>query len=167
MSGNYTNNAGQLQKNITLQNLIKLHEEIGSTLDYIGQTTFGDIFDIDIDQTQLFPLAHLSIESASYDTHQLTYSFRLYIMDLVNTDGSNENDVLSDALQSVGDYISLLKNGSTIGSNTYDMENDVRMTDAISCEPFTERFDSQVSGWAANFDITVSFNASACANDTM
>ena len=167
MSGTYINNAGVLQKNITVQNIIQLHEFIGFNSNYVQKTTFGDIFEIDIDQNQLFPITHLSIEGADYSKHELTYRFRLYAMDLVNKDESNENDVLSDTLQFIGDYISQLKHGfSTLGVS-YDMENDFRLSDNISCEPFTERFDSQVTGWAANFNITVSFNASACVGDTM
>lgn len=167
MSGTYINNAGVLQKNITVQNIIQLHQFIGANSNYVQQSPFGDIFEIDIDQNQLFPIAHLSIEGADYSTHELTYRFRLYVMDLVNKDQSNENDVLSDTLQFVGDYISQMKHGFSYLGISYDMENDFRLSDNISCEPFTERFDSQVTGWAANLNITVSFNAGACAGDTM
>ena len=167
MSGTYINNAGVLQKNITVQNIIQLHEFIGDNSNYVQQSHFGDIFEIDIDQNQLFPISHLSIEGADYSTHELTYRFRLYVMDLVNKDQSNEDDVLSDTLQFVGDYISQLKHGFPYSGNTFDVETDFRLSDNISCEPFTERFDSQVTGWAANFNITVSFSASASAGDTM
>ena len=167
MSGLYTNNAGVLQKNITVQNIIQLHQFIVADSNYIQQGGFGDIFEIDIDQNQLFPIAHLSIEAADYTSHELTYRFRLYVMDLVNKDQSNENDVLSDTLQFVGDYISQLKHGFSAFGVSYDTENDFRLNDNINCEPFTERFDSQVTGWAANINITVSFNASACVSDTM
>ena len=39
------------------------------------------------------------------------------------------------------------------------------MNDNVSCSPFTERFDNEVSGWVADISITVTFNASACAGD--
>jgi len=167
MSGTYINNAGVLQKNITLQNIIQIHEAICSELTTIQENSFGDIFEIEINQTTLYPLAHLSIENANYSTHELTYNLRLYVMDLVQKDESNENDVLSDTMQTIGDYISKLKHSSTINSLTFDTEHDFRINDNISCEPFTERFDAEVSGWTANISITVSFNAGNCVGDTM
>lgn len=167
MSGLYTNNANILQKNVTLQNIIQLHDTIVQASNYVQQGGFGDIFELDIDQTQLFPVCWLSIENASYTKNELTYNLRLYVMDLVDLDETNENDVLSDALQMIGDYISQLRHGFSYGGLDWNMEHDYRVSDNINCEPFTERFDSQVSGWAANISITVSFNASACLNDTM
>jgi len=163
----FINNWGLVQKNVTLQNLIKLHEYLVDDSNYVQQGGFGDISEIDIDQTQLFPLAFLSIENTAFTKRELTYNFRLYVMDLVSKDESNENDVLSDTLQYVGDYVSLYRHGFTATGISYDMEYDFRMNDNVSCEPFTERFDSQVSGWAVNFSITVSWTAGACSGETM
>jgi hypothetical protein len=56
----------------------------------------------------------------------------------------------------------VLKNSQTIGIDT---NTDYRMNENINCVPFTERFDSEVSGWVADISITVSFDASACAGD--
>lgn len=170
---NYINNAGQLNKNVTLFNIIQLHDAIIADFDGLYQGGFGDIFDLDIANTQLFPVAFLSLESANYKTNELEYNFRLYIMDLVSTQVadtnqpqvSNENFVLSDTLQLVGDYISMLRYSHQTGlSNVdnYNGEYDFRLSDNVSCEPFTERFDSMVTGWAANFTITVSFNRGVC-----
>ena len=106
--------------------------------------------------------AHLSIESATFDNAQLTYSFRLYVMDIVNKDEGNENDVLSDTLQVINDVISEFRNGSsTFGLETMQ---DYEIQDTISCSPFTERFDNEVSGWSADIDVTVINHYNACNN---
>ena len=84
-------------------------------------------------------------------------------MDLVSKDESNEEDVLSDTLQVIGDFISQFKHSTLYG----DMENDYRFSENVNCTPFTERFDNEVSGWVADINITVSFNASACTGDTI
>ena len=168
--GNYTNNAGYINKNVTLKHIIAMHDVICNELvGSIKTAKFGDIFDLDVNQTIQYPLANLYIDNAQYTTHELTYSFQLIVMDLVDKDQNNENDVLSDTMQSIGDYISQLKHGNSYFSNTltYDSNTDFRVSDDISCEPFTERFDALVAGWTATFDITVSFNASACDGDIM
>ena len=79
-----------------------------------------------------------------------------------NYDESNENDVLRGMLQTIGDFISVLKNSQTLGIDT---NTDYRMNENINCVPFTERFDNEVSGWVADISITVSFDASACVGD--
>ena len=160
--GEFTNIAGQQQKNVTLQNIIKLYEDIADANSYIQDFTFGDIFEIDLNETN-YALSHLSIESANFSNHELTYTLRLYVMDLVSKDEGNENDVLSDTLQVIGDFISQFKHSTSFG----DTEHDYRMNDNVSCTPFTERFDNEVSGWSADISITVSFNASACTGDIM
>ena len=156
----FKNQAGLQQKNITLLNIIKLYEDIASANSYIQNSTFGDIFEIDLNETD-YALSHLSIESANYTNHELTYTLRLYVMNLVSKDESNENDVLSDTLQVIGDFISQFKHSTSFG----DTEHDYRMNENVNCTPFTERFDNEVSGWSADISITVSFNASACSGD--
>ena len=156
----FVNQAGLQQKNITLLNIIKLYEDIASANSYIQNSTFGDIFEIDLNETD-YALSHLSIESANYTNHELTYTLRLYVMNLVSKDEGNENDVLSDTLQVIGDFISQFKHSTSFG----DTEHDYRMNENVNCTPFTERFDNEVSGWSADISITVSFNASACSGD--
>ena len=158
----FKNIAGQHQKNVTLHNIIKLYEDIASANSYIQDFTFGDIFEIDLNETN-YALSHLSIESANFSNHELTYTLRLYVMNLVSKDEGNENDVLSDTLQVIGDFISQFKHSTTFG----DTENDFRMNENVNCTPFTERFDNEVSGWSADISITISFNASACTGDIM
>jgi hypothetical protein len=167
--GNFINNAGNIQKNVTIGNLTLYHEAIVNKCNGIKSASFGDIFNVDVAQATLYPLAHLSVESATYSNNELTYNMRLYIMDLVDKDAVTENFVLSDTMQLVGDYISLLKHGQMYYQNLlkYDSQSDFRVSDNITCEPFTERYDASVTGWASNFSITVSFNASACDGDIM
>lgn len=162
MSGTFINQQGYLQKNVTLANILTIYDTLSSQSAYIRTATFGDIFEIDLNETD-YALAHLSIEGASYTNHELTYNFKLYVMDLVSKDEGNENNVLADTLQVIGDYISQFKHSTSLG----DMENDYRFNDNVNCTPFTERFDNEVTGWVADISITVSWNASACTGDIM
>ncbi len=154
---------GSVVKNVTLNMIYKLFTDIASANFLIKTFTIGDIFEVDLTKVE-YTLAHLITKDAKYSERALTYNFQLIIMDLVKKDESSEEDVLSDTLQIVGDFVSELRNGSEILSREYT-ENEYRFSTDVSCTPFTERFDSEVSGWAADISITVDFDASACVND--
>ena len=146
---------------ITYNQIVKKFEDIITANKFIKTFVAGDIYEIDLTETT-YMYAHLSIESATFHNAQLTYSFRLYVMDIVNKDEGNENDVLSDTLQVINDVISEFRNGSsTFGLETMQ---DYEIQDTISCSPFTERFDNEVSGWSADIDVTVINHYNACNN---
>ena len=146
---------------ITYNQIVKKFEDIITANKFIKTFVAGDIYEMDLTETT-YMYAHLSIESATFDNAQLTYSFRLYVMDIVNKDEGNENDVLSDTLQVINDVISEFRNGSsTFGLETMQ---DYEIQDTISCSPFTERFDNEVSGWSADIDVTVINHYNACNN---
>lgn len=154
---------GQEIKNITLGNLYEVFRTIGTNVD-VNTTTVGDIFEVDLVETT-YPLMHVATNNAVYDTNNLTYNFQVIVMDLVSKDESNEEYVLADTLQTIGDVISYLRNTGTTLSNLDDFRNNIRVQDNISCEPFTERFDNEVTGWTADISIEVAFEASACVGN--
>ena len=144
---------------ITYNQIVKKFEDIITANKFIKTFVAGDIYEIDLTETT-YMYAHLSIESATFDNAQLTYSFRLYVMDIVNKDEGNENDVLSDTLQVINDVISEFRNGSsTFGLETMQ---DYEIQDTISCAPFTERFDNELTGWVFSLGILVQNDFDAC-----
>ena len=154
---------GQHSRNVTLKYLYDVFRNLGNNHKLINTTTIGDIFEVDLVETT-YPLFHIATDNAQFDTHQLTYNFQLILMDLVSKDESNEEYVLTDMLEVIGDIISQFKNSDFATSVRGDERNEIRIQDSITCEPFTERFDNEVTGWTANIAITVAFDASACAN---
>ena len=149
-------------KNVTLKMLYEVFEEAFKLEPQLNTITFGDIFEVDLAKNSIYPIMHVSTDTASYDTGSLTYSFQIIVMDLVNKDENNEHDVLSDMLEVIGNIISHIRNSALV-SEVDDFRNTIRLQDSISCEPFMERFDNEVTGWTANISIEVEFNASACA----
>lgn len=144
--------------------LYDLFRKLGNDSLIIQTTTIGDIFEVDLVETT-YPLLHIATNTALYTPHELTYNFQFIVMDLVKKDESNEDDVLSDMLQVIGDIYSELKN-SVFDNDYEDFRHMIKIDDNISCEPFTERFDNEVSGWTATISIKVSFDASACVGGT-
>ena len=147
-------------KNVTLNQIYALFRKIGNDNSFIQTTTIGDIFEVDLVETT-YPLMHVGTESANYDTSTLTYNFQVLVMDLVKKDESNEEDVLSDMLQVIGDVLSVLLN-SDYDTDYIDFRHAIQVQESISCEPFTERFDNEVTGWTASVSIVVDFDASSC-----
>ena len=154
---------GQQIKNVTLNMLYDMFRSIGTDSLFIKTTTIGDVFEVDLTKTT-YPLMHVGTQTANYTKNTLGYSFQIIVMDLVSKDECNEEDVLSDMLQVIGDVISKLKN-SDFNTDYENFRHDIRIQDSISCEPFTERFDNEVTGWTANVSINVDFNASACSGE--
>tara|TARA_Y100001938_G_C7880587_1_gene324801 strand:- start:72 stop:569 length:498 start_codon:yes stop_codon:yes gene_type:complete len=147
-------------KNATLEQLYNLFRHIGAKHLLIQTTTVGDIFEVDLVKTT-YPLLHVATNTATYSSGQLEYTFQLIVMDLVSKDESNEEEVLSDMLQVIGDVLSVLFN-SDFDTDYTDFRHEIRVQENITCEPFTERFDNEVTGWTADVNIVVQFDASAC-----
>ena len=147
-------------KNATLEQLYNLFRDIGTQHLFIKTTTIGDIFEVDLVETT-YPLMHVSTNTATFTSGQIEHSFQIVVMDLVNKDENNEEEVLSDMLQIIGDVLSVLLN-SDFDTNYTDFRHEIRIQENITCEPFTERFDNEVTGWTADVNIVVQFAADAC-----
>tara|TARA_R100000655_G_scaffold1600_4_gene6050 strand:- start:8436 stop:8936 length:501 start_codon:yes stop_codon:yes gene_type:complete len=148
-------------KNATLEQLYNLFRSIGREHFFIQTTTIGDIFEVDLVETT-YPLMHVSTNTATFSSGQIEHSFQVVVMDLVNKDENNEEEVLSDMLQVIGDVLSVLLN-SDYDTDYTDFRHEIRIQENITCEPFTERFDNEVTGWTADINIVVAFDATACA----
>lgn len=146
----------------TYNQILDMWRKLGNNHLQVKTFTVGDIFEVDAN-TVVFPQVHLITEQASMTPHQITYNFKLIAMDLVEPDESNEDEVLSDCLQYIQDFIAVWKNGVTSASPTFTIDSqDYRISENVSCNPFTERFDTRVSGWVGDFSISVDYSANAC-----
>ena len=84
-------------------------------------------------------------------------------MDLVSADGSNETDVLSDTFLILSDVYREFKNGlGRLSANQVIVSDQFVVSDSISCEPFTDRFENLLAGWKGSISIRVPSNNNAC-----
>ena len=125
-------------KNVTLRMLYDVFTDAFNAQTQLASISFGDIFEVDLTQNGKYPMMHVSTETAAYDTGNLVYNFQI-----------------------IGDVISRIRH-SALDADVDDFRNTIRLQDSISCEPFTERFDNEVTGWTASVSIEVEFNAGAC-----
>ena len=149
--------------NKTYNNVIDTLKNLGTNHLQISTTTVGDIFDIDLEKNTLYPLMHLNPVSVTTRRTELVYNFQVFIMDLVEPDGSNEQEVYSDVLQICIDIIGVLSNSKWQAQLALDINAPVYFAEGdYTLEPFKERFDQSVTGWVFNLGITVQNSFQTC-----
>lgn len=145
--------------------LTELHDYLVA-LPNVNTVTFGEISDVDIQKQSVFPLVHMTIDSANlsgnmFNTLEVQLSF--IVMDLVDYSKadprytSNElgknvgnlQDVLNNMLVVCNSLASTLKRGA-LNTEFYRVEDDV-----VTMTPFLERFENNLAGWAMSVTITM------------
>jgi hypothetical protein len=168
--------------NKTYNNVVNTLLRLGEYHKQISTTSVGDIFDINLEKMQKFPLLHINPTSVTTGESQLTYNFQIFIMDMVSekedwTENnasanfpklyktlSNEQDVLNETLQIATDFIGMLRHSeqqSLLGTN--DINAPIYFTqDQFTIEPFSERFDNLCCGWVFTIGVLVQNDFQTC-----
>lgn len=135
----------------------------------VSTVTTGDLSEVDLAKQTIFPLAHIIVTQANFNSTVINYDVSVLIMDTVLQDvrtvggeeptiyqGDNELYVLNTCIN-VGNHLTdALFNGSLYDGNTYVERS------SVVAEPFRDRFENLVAGWSFNFTITVRNNIDRC-----
>jgi len=81
----------------------KLQEKLQGN-DITNTVTFGDILQVDLNKTTIYPLAHIYISQVVFPEHIVEVSIQLYCLDIVDKTNEPNDDVMiygSDNLQDV------------------------------------------------------------------
>ncbi len=127
--------------------------------------TFGDISEIDLKKQSLFPLAHVMVNNMNIEQQHVSFNVTLFLMDLVDVSkepdttlflgNDNTQDVLNTQAALATRVIRVLQK-----SNLY--KQDFEILGTANCEPFTERFDNALAGWAVSFDVSAKDEMTYC-----
>lgn len=120
--------------------------------------TFGDILEVDLDKTTIYPLSHISMGDVVFADHIITATIQLFCLDVVdkNNDSTDEaliygddnlQDVLNTQLQVVNDIQQELRRGELFSTDQMQLTTD------ITASPFLDNFENQLAGWAATISI--------------
>lgn len=133
--------------------------------DNVNTVTTGDITEIDLSKQTIFPLSHIIINNVTAEETALRFNISIMSMDIVDenkeatTDlfigNNNEQDVLNTQLAVINRIIILLRRGS-LYTEKYQLDGDP------VCEPFYERFENRLAGWACTLDILIPNDISRC-----
>ena len=124
----------------------------------INTVTTGDITDVNLNKQDIFPLGHIIINSVIDQENVLSFNISVLACDIVNqskeltydrfTGNNDVQDILNTQLAVLNRLIQRLRKG-TLYSDMYQLEGNP------SLEPFYDRFENQLAGWTATFNVLI------------
>ena len=127
--------------------------------------TTGDIYDVNLNKQDIFPLAHIIVNNVLQQEQTLTFNISIIAMDIVDQSklttedrfkgNNNEQDILNTQLAVLNKVIQVLRMG-TLYKDKYQLDS------PVSCEPFYDRFENQLAGWTATMDIMIYNDIKIC-----
>ena len=154
---------------ITFRNVVGYFETIASKHSEINSFHSGQMDEVDINKLGATDYVILYAEpgSATVNTGVMTYSFTIYVMDMINDvvgDAPNKErlgrlDTFSENLSILQDVINEFK--QNLYSTSW-VDNEVLLTVPINAEPFTARFNNLLTGWSASISLEVNNTNNLC-----
>ena len=124
----------------------------------VNTVTTGDLTEIDLSKQTIFPLSHIIVNTVTVQEQVLSINLTVLSMDIVDvskeevTDifvgNNNEQDILNTQLAVQNRLFGKLRQG-TLYNDNYQLSGDP------SCEPFYDRFENELAGWSATFDVLI------------
>lgn len=151
-----------------MQGFYNLTTKIKDTLAldaFVNTVTYGDIFEVDLNKQDIFPLSHFIVNSATLNGSTWQFSMSLLCMDIVDESKSdtvdkflgndNEQDVLNTQMAVINRLLELLRRG--------DLHEELyQLTGSPLIEPFVDRFDNKLAGWTLTFDVLIPNTMTIC-----
>ena len=167
--------------NKSYNNVVNTLLRLGEWHEQISTISVGDIYDLNLEKMEKFPLMHINPTSVETGDSQLTYNFQVFIMDmvgeksdwqtkqhseltkLVNTE-NNEQEVFNQTLAICTDIIGMLRHSSRQSLNgVNDINEPIYFTqDQFTIEPFQERFDNLCCGYVFTIGVLVQNDFQTC-----
>jgi hypothetical protein len=139
-----------------LYRIIKEIKDVLLAEPFVNTVTEGDIFEIDLNKQTMFPLSHIIINQATHQGNVLSFNITVLLMDIINQkDDSNKVDIWNTQLLLATRVLNRL-NRADIASDFWEL------TGQPTYEPFTERFENDLAGWAVTFDVLVRNDITIC-----
>jgi len=134
----------------------------------VNYVSYGDITQVDLNKTTMFPLSHFFIGNVVMTEHTIRVTVSMLFLDIVDytkdfnaddlgdrQDGSNLIDVYNTQLQIANALIQDLRRGD-LYRDKYQLVGDPL------CEPFKDRFENELAGWSVDITIDIPNNISVC-----
>jgi len=134
-----------------------IEEQLRGT-EFTNTVSIGDISKVNLNKQDIFPLAHMIVNSVSAEEQVLRFNISILACDIVDqskdittdrfTGNDNEQDILNTQLAVLNRLIQRLRMGS-LHTDMYQLEGSPSLT------PFHDRFENQLAGWSATMDILI------------
>ena len=154
---------------ISFRNVVGYLETIADKHYEINSFHSGQLDEVDINKLGATDYVILYAEpgAVTINTGVLTYSFTIYVMDMINDElGDEPNrqrkgrvDTYSETLSILQDVINEFKQNL---STTSWVDSEVVLQVPITAEPFTARFNNLLTGWTASINVDVNNPNNLC-----
>ena len=131
----------------------------------VNTVTTGDITRIDLSKQTMFPLSHIVVNNVGNEDNILRFSLSVLSMDVVNISkeevvdifigNNNEQDILNTQLAVLNKLVQVLR-GGTLHQDLYQLDG------TPNFEPFYDRFENEMAGWALTFDVIIPNDIDIC-----
>lgn len=132
----------------------------------VFSVTFGDISDVDLNKTTIFPLTHLVINNVEFVDSVINFEIDMLSMDILDISKKesefdefygNDNliDIYNTQLQVVNDIIQQFRRGGLFADNYQLLENPI-------ANPFKDRYENVLAGWEVGIRVSISNDISIC-----
>ena len=131
----------------------------------VNTVTTGDITRIDLSKQTMFPLSHLIVNNVNNEDSVLRFSLSVLAMDVVDFSkeevidifrgNNNEQDILNTQLAVLNKLVQVLR-GGTLHQDLYQLDGTPNL------EPFYDRFENEMAGWALTFDVLIPNDIEIC-----
>lgn len=131
----------------------------------VNTVTTGDITRIDLAKQTMFPLSHIIVNNVTNEDSVLRFNLSILSMDIVDVSkeevvdifrgNNNEQDVLNTQLVVLNKLVQVLRGGS-LHTNLYQLDGTPNL------EPFYDRFENELAGWALSFDVLIPNEVDVC-----
>tara|TARA_R100000541_G_scaffold33619_1_gene42214 strand:- start:7098 stop:7568 length:471 start_codon:yes stop_codon:yes gene_type:complete len=124
----------------------------------INTVTSGDITDVNLNKQDIFPMAHIIVNSVTDEEQVLRFNVTVLAMDIVDQSkeptfdrfkgNNNEQDILNTQLAVLNRLIQRLRMGE-LYRDMYQIDSNPTL------DPFFDRFENQLAGWSVSMDILI------------
>ena len=131
----------------------------------VKTVTTGDITKIDLSKQTIFPLSHIIVNNVGNEDNILRFSLSVLSMDIVNVSkeettnifrgNDNEQDILNTQLVVLNKLVQVLRGGN-LHQDLYQLDG------TPNFEPFYDRFENEMAGWALTFDVIIPNDIDIC-----
>lgn len=127
-----------------------------------NKITFGDLLEVDLDKTTMFPLAHMTIGTATFSDSIISIPLNILFIDIVDVnkeltddDIFYGNDNLQDVLNTQFQAANILQSNLRRGSLFKEL---YQVTDEVTAQPFLDDFENQLAGWSVDIRVILPNN---------
>jgi len=124
--------------------------------------TFGDLLQIDLNKTTIYPLAHIVFGDVTFNDRIMNASIQVLCLDIVDDKNTKEdedeffgNDNLQDVLNTQLQVVNLLqqemRRGDTFSEN-------FQITTSVIANPIIDSYENELAGWGVTIEIEVPTN---------